>query len=1032
MARAAHLPYYRPLSEAVWRASVWDAGTELSPWPGDAADAGSWRTWLAGVWTVRAVREAVSLASPALADQVGHVLASSPSTAAQLHRTGISVARYLIRAKGRATPFGVFAGVGPARFSDRTALDWGERHRLRTRADAAWLADVVARAEGLLALRERLPVVVNSLAVERGDRLVVPWQPHLGAAVRSVGGEVEEVSVRLLPVVAAICQVAGTPVAAGVLVDRVAAELPGVDREALLHAVGQLVASGVLITSLRAPGTCTDPLGHLLRELEAAGADALPDAEALYAELGAVHAGLVDLDRPGSRVEERRHVVAGRMRALSAVVDSPVCVDLRLAGTLVLPRQVADEAAAAADALMRLTPRRSASASWREYHRDFLARYGPGTPVPVVELTDPARGIGFPLHFTHRPAGREVTPRDEALLALAHQAAWSRATEVVLDDRAIVGLSLGAAGEPPVTAVDLCAVVLSESDAAVDRGEFTLAVTGFGRTGATTGRFFDLLDDGRHPALALAGSPPVGVNGALAAQLSFPPRRIRSENVLRVPRVLPHVIPIAEHRRTDGQHIAVADLAVVADGARLHVVSLSRNRVVEPVLPHAGARHTMPPLARLLFEIPRSTHPAIIVFDWGAAVCLPYLPRLRYGRSVLAPARWRVDPAHLPGPEAPAGRWAAAWEKVRQELRMPATVSVGEGDRRLRLELGQDMDLAVLRSHLRAADGPVTVTEAPTGAELGWCGGRAHEIVFPLTPTAPPRAAPRFLPAVTPMRITGRSDSPGDGGGVVFAKLYGPGEAIDTVLTRHLPNLLSRWQTPPRWWFVRYRHPRPHLRLRIHDTDRQRAAGHLAVWSEELRRAGLAGEITFDTYRPESGRYGTGAAMDAAEALFATDSAAVLAQLAVLANQADVPPQALTAASLVDLSAAVTGSRMAGLRWLLDHPELAAGALPQDRQARRHILRLAEPGALHDLAGGAELAAAWAARARAAAHYCQTLTALDPARPGGASVLGSLLHLHQVRAHGDPVSEATTYKLARSVALADTANRPDRQHGQGR
>lgn len=70
--------------------------------------------------------------------------------------------------------------------------------------------------------------------------------------------------------------------------------------------------------------------------------------------------------------------------------------------------------------------------------------------------------------------------------------------------------------------------------------------------------------------------------------------------------------------------------------------------------------------------------------------------------------------------------------------------------------------------------------------------------------------------------------------------------------------------------------PRPHLRLRLHDPDHERAAGYVAAWAKGLREQGLAGEIAFDTYRPETGRYGTGAAMAAADELFAADSAAAL------------------------------------------------------------------------------------------------------------------------------------------------------------
>ncbi|OEV07396.1 hypothetical protein AN218_29435 [Streptomyces nanshensis] len=1008
----------------MWRASTYGPDRHLPPWPGEAADAVSWRSWLARVWATSPLAEAVTLASPALADRIEQTLGGREHAVTDLRHMATSLARYLIRLRGRATPFGTFAGVGPLHFDDRTRLSWNDDHRPRARADAVWLADIIARLEASPSLREQLPVVVNNVAVERGEKLVVPWQPHLAAAVRIVGEDVAEVTVRRVPVVRTICQAARTPVPAGALADKAAAEHPGASRDALMGVMDQLMASGVLISSLRAPGTCTDPLGWLLGALDEAGADAMPDVTAVHTELRALHHQMSSLGQAEAwSSEPDRRLVTDRMRVLSSVTDQPLAVDLSLNADLVLPHSVAMEAAEAAQALIRLTPQPSASTSWREYHRDFLARYGPATPVPVTELTDSAGGLGYPRHFTAPTSGREITRRDEVLLALAQQAALDRVSEIVLKETELEQIGPARDSAAPVSAADLSAEIRASSQAALDEGEFTLVVSGFGRAGATTGRFLDVLDDGdRDETTGLHPVAPTGMAGGLAAQLSYPPRHVGSENVLRVTPVLPHVISLAEHRHSDG-HIPLTDLAVAADSTRLYVVSRSQRRVVEPMLPHAGARHTMPDLARLLFEIPRSTHPAVTAFDWGAAACLPHLPRVRYGRSILAPAQWRIDPADLPGPKTPTRQWTAAWQTLRGRRHLPATVAVGDGDRRLRLNLDEAMDLAVLRHHLHAADGPVTVTEAPSGAEYGWCGGRAHEIIIPLIATAPPAAAPSFLTRVPPPAADSRA-----GDAVVFAKLYGPSETIDDILTRHLPALLARWAEPPPWWFVRYRHPRPHLRLRVRDADTARAAGHLAAWAGKLRQAGLAGEITFDTYRPETGRYGTGDAMEAAEHLFATDSAAVLAQFAFLAAHQEVPPQALTAASMADFTAAVIGSRQAGLDWLLDHPQYADGAGAQDHQTRHHTLQLARDGRLETLPCGSDLAAAWAARTRAATKYTACLTA-----PGGlpapATVLGSLLHLHHVRAHSPGgTSEATTYKLARAIALASSARHPDRQH----
>lgn len=739
----------------------------------------------------------------------------------------------------------------------------------------------------------------------------------------------------------------------------------------------------------------------------------------LLGELREIQDQLHAADRtdPWTQGQSRREI-ATRMRAHSSSVDQPLTVDLRLGATVVLPQAVAAQAVAAAEALIKLSPAPTGNVSWREYHGRFLDRYGPSTPVPVDQLVDPTTGLGLPRHFAPaHPGARQLSPRDEALLALAQQAALDGAIEVVLDNKRLDALAAGARMRP-VSPVDLWVDVRAATTAALDEGDFTLGVCGLGRLAANTGRFLELLDEpDRKLVTGLYAELPTGVQGALAAQLSFPPQQVRQENVQRVPPVLPDVIALAEHGEPAAGRIPVRDLAVTADQNRLYVVSLSRRRVVEPTLPHAGARHTMPPLARLLFEIPRSAHPQVTSFDWGAAACLPFLPRLRYGRSTLAPVQWRLDPADFPGSKSPTSEWSTALDAVRERRSLSTHIAVGSGDQQLRLNLDEAMDRDLLRAHLDAASGPLPVTEAPTAADHGWFGGRAHEIVVPLAATAPLAQAPAFLTGPAPLPLA-ESEPRQE---VVYAKLYGHPEVFDTLLAEHVPMLLARWATPPQWWFVRYRHPEPHLRIRLHDPDTARAVGRVASWADGLRQRGLIGEITFDTYHPETGRYGSGAAMTAAEALFAADSTAVVAQLSALTATGRLHPQALTAASLVNLAAAMTGSKSGGMRWLTDHPGLTTSTPMRDREMRRQTLQIADGQALHQIPGGDAIAAAWSARSWAAARYAACLTP-ETTRLTPGSVLTSLLHMHHIRALGiDAESEAMTHKLARAVALAKAA-----------
>lgn len=1017
------MPAYRPLGAALLRTTVHARESDCGAWPGDERSldgaARAWRRWLIDVWSQPRVASAVRVASPGLAGRLDALSAGADVSARQIRRMTFALARYMVRMRHRATPFGLFAGVAVIQFGSSTAVDWSEEHRPVSGADARWLASIIARLEACPRLRSQLRVTANNLVEVRGQRLLFGGQPHATETGQRIAGEF---SIQRNPAVRAIMELAVAPIFVWELQDKLACEYPDVPMVEFDGLLTELMTRGVLVSELRPPSTCTDGLGHVLERLDAMPADAVESVRHLIGQLREVqHRLAASTSFPHGFDEASHRALTTCMTELSDATEQPVTVDLRLGATATLPPTVGAEAAAAAEVLVRLSPAPSGVKAWREYHGAFLATYGPGALVPVEQLTSAAGGIDFPRHFHEQPQPPGVSGRDEQLLALAHQAVMDGTREIVLDAATLGSLAPEGTGQG-FPHVDVWFDLRAASAAALDAGDFTVAVCGIGRPGAAVGRFVNVLPDAGGDLLtAEYRSLPAVVDGALPVQLSFPPRTVAAENVLRAQLIWPEVISLGEHHPDESNRIPVSELAVTADQHRMHLVSLSRRRVLEPHIPHAAARHAMPLLARFLFEVPRATGPAVSSFDWGIAARLPFLPRVRYGRATLAPAQWRLAPADLPGRETPQPEWDAALAALRKRRGLPAAVSVGNTDRQLRLHLDAAMDLALLREHMNSSTTAVTLFEAATAAEHGWLESRAHEIVLPLAATHPPAKPPAFLTSSAPLPLGGgeHAETPGADGSVFNATIYGPADAVDEILLDHLPGLWAPWgEERPLWWFIRYRTPQPQLRLRIRHPDYGRVAERVGRWVQELREARLVNRVSFDAYYPEIGRYGPGASMDAAEELFTADSKVVLAQLAVHAASRAVHPHALTAASMVDLACAMIGGRAAGMRWLLEQPQQDRHTPIRDRAMLRQAQRFAEESALDDLPHGSQVVEAWRARTSTAHAYTTSLTSgVTHLRP--ASVLPSLLHLHHVRAHGiDPDAEAITHRLAHSIALS--------------
>ncbi|MGH3930564.1 MAG: lantibiotic dehydratase family protein, partial [Pseudonocardiaceae bacterium] len=643
-----------------------------------------WRCWLQQVWAQDMVTAAVEVASPVLARRIDEVCAGHEQRVGQVRRTVVSMMRYLLRMTSRATPFGLFAGVAPARFGLELQLRYGEKHHGVARVDTEWLVGAITRLEWCPELRCRLPVVLNNLAFVRDGRLVVGCQRQ---PTRSGQTEPAEVSVRHTRAVEAVIQAAGSPIRVGDLVSKLTAEFPGTPEPVIERMLTELVSQRILVTSLRPPMTATDPLGYVVEELAAVGADAVPQVAKLVRDLREIHLDLSRRNRVSSPTErgEHRSVAAARMAAIYTS-ERPVTVDLRVDCALVLPDAVAREAEAAAAALARLSPCPVGVPAWRDYHvRFFLERYGIGAVVPMSEILHADTGLGFPAGYRDArlkpPPAPGLSERDVALLQLAQKAAMDHSVEVVLDEEAMAKLAVQDFATQMQPHTELSFRIHAPTWGAVDRGEFDLAVVGVSRAAGTmTGRFLDLFDpaDRERMLSAYAGLPTVGED-AVPVQVSCPPLSVRAENVARSPAVLPHIVSLGEHHPPGAGVIPLDDLAVSGDAQGLYLVSLSRGCRVEPVVFSAVEfTHTAHPLLRFLCEISTARAAACVPFSWGAASRLPFVPRVRYRRSILSPARWILAATDLPGPTAAWPQWVASLAAWRGRCRVPEAVYLGE------------------------------------------------------------------------------------------------------------------------------------------------------------------------------------------------------------------------------------------------------------------------------------------------------------------------------------------------------------------
>lgn len=979
-------------------------------------DVGVTRGWLNRIWKREDFRSALELATPVLSHAVESVVRGLQTDPRHVRRTALSTVSYLLRWQHRPTPLGLFAGTAPVSVGTRASVRWRDKHRATLRPDAEWVTDMVLRLQRSPALLQQLPLVANNAAHTRGDRLVAPGPPSDGYALLLAP---VEISVHNTRPVAAAMEAARAPIPYSDLHAHIRDRFPQATAEKIDALLSALVEQQFLITSLWAPMTTVDAFQHLCRELYRRQADSVPEVRDLVQALYAVREDI--FSRQPTLSDASASSVSARMRALTPVTPTPLLIDTALDCETQLPQTVIAEVQAAVSALYRTTSQPFGYQHWRDYHQRFRARFGVGALVPVMDLVSDS-GLGLPAGYvgSERDAvPKLLTDRDELLLALVQEVVLDGRDELRLTDATVDALEKAAGGDGRlfVPRVEAAFEVHASSTTAVARGSFEVLLTAAPRPGSSmAGRFAHVLPPEQQDALAATYQ---SASDALPAQLVFPPRRRRNENVTRTQQLLPNVIELSGHRDADEPAIQLSDIAVTADSIGFDLVQLSTGRRIDVRVLHAleGGTQT-PPLARFLAEVAYARCAAYKPFDFGAGSRLPFLPRVRYRRTIFTQARWLLMARDLPDRKAPTQQWDHAFDAWRSRLRVPMQVAMVEYDQRLPLDLSHPVHRRVLRTHLDHIR-RLELREVADGDAHGWIG-RAHEIWLSLGRLQPettdvPRP-PRAAEAVTERRLPSAGD-------VLHAQLHAHPRRYDEILSRHLPRLLAAFDdTPPMWWFTRHRDmARPdadqHLDITLHlpPSAYGAAAQHIRTWADDLTGLRLASGLVLAPYQPHTGRFGGVSVMNAAHQVFAADSVAALVQIQLTERASTIAPQALAAASALDLVTHLAPSTAVAEEWLVHN--LPQGKGRMDRVLRSQVLELAGPdgaSTLGSLPGGSLVTEAWQDRAAALDSYRTTLAGYqDP-----LAVARTLLHQHHVRALGvNPSAEEATLRLVRTAAL---------------
>ncbi|REA58202.1 hypothetical protein DSL64_21580 [Dyadobacter luteus] len=540
----------------------------------------------------------------------------------------------------------------------------------------------------------------------------------------------------------------------------------------------------------------------------------------------------------------------------------------------------------------------------KDFTRRFTARYWQRS-VPLLVALDYEYGVGYgALSSQTQPAGslldgieyspgseiNQATQRNDLSRKLYEQAFLVEDRAVMLTDR-LLDKHRPAKSKPLAESFYVIGSFHSKSQGALDKGDFVFELKGLSGPGACDllTRFCVGDPELSSQVKKLTEIEQTQSENLIYAEIAHLPAG-KGGNVLQRPDLTPYQITYLS-AGAGKNSIAASDLQLSClDGENLVLSCPRLGKQIMPLLTSAHHYSGGLPVYRFLCDLANQKSIAL-AWDWGHYSDAAFLPRVQYRQIVLSKASWLLT---AEPPEVFASK-VAWWQDVADKLGTPRYFTVGEMDQTLLIDSENEQSLALLAKVLKRS-GEVRVTESletPDEGILGEAGAYfSNEFVIPFLNKEDQRfkKQPRQTVAGSDNKIARYFNV---GSSWLYVKIYCAEKLSDTLISTVLKPFVIGLQADgsiDKWFFIRYRDPDPHLRIRFHSEKTDFWSAILAQLYKliaPLIESGMVRSIHTDNYERELERFEP-SIYERVESLFHCDSQAVTQALELTANNSEL------------------------------------------------------------------------------------------------------------------------------------------------
>jgi len=803
----------------------------------------------------------------------------------------LSVYKYFLRMSFRCTPFGIFSGLSLCRVSNLTQIIINpfEEHKRYSRLDSYYLNAFIEHILNDSALRRSIKWFSNNTISEVDESFRYVDYIIKGTTRRYVFSRIEQ-DEYLLGVISAANR-------GGTYEELMAAfgSDQGFSEAEKIDFLDQLVNARLLISELEPAITGVDIAERTILILNKYNvgsryANYLESLTSLISEIDSeqIGNGLVKYERVLNLAMEwnsnldKKHILQTDLSisTSTASINSDILAELQ-------------------DVIVYLSKLNGIGKNNRllGFAQSFTERYGDSWQS-LSEVLDIEHGLGYPIGLS---ANRDNLPILDTvrweindnenfqfaqlspdIVALLQKCLMEGHLEIEIPKG--IAESYNAIGRLPTSFYSICSMLRNSNNECIEleyRGSGGPSASNlFGRFSTSQPDIKKLIDqlveaeERSHPDIIFAE----------VVHLS----QTRTGNVLTRKTPRKYEIPILSTPGVDSDHVIhLEDILVTVRHEKIYLYSKSKQKyiITRNTTAHNFGNDNVP-YYQFLCELQGQENQTQLKWSWGGYDKLKFLPRVKYGRTVLSKARWIVEESDLHGGIINMGNLLRVLEELKESKQLPDIIVLSQYDNQIPLNLLDDFCREILIKELKK-NGVLILEECLFNDQSlvvkGANGSFSNELIVPwINPIAkqfefPPR------PMVSQSESI-RTFHPGSKW--LFWKIYCGTLTADELLINRILPLMKSWEDNgicDLWFFIRYNDPQNHIRLRVRLNSNSLESSIIGLRSslDSYLKNGRIWRFQIDTYQRELERYGE-MTIDESETIFCIDSIMVIELLSLI------------------------------------------------------------------------------------------------------------------------------------------------------